>query len=384
VGGSSIEGVFALADKSCDTDGNCASENTEGASLANGVVWLTREYSLCPGTQGCNGNTANMNAEVAVASFGGDGGVTVIESTPKVNATLNAMSAGVGVTNDGSTVYFAHDDLDAGSVVVHALASNGDDAGVVTLPSISGLVVGVAADTRAAIVAIAAGSNGTSSDTGGFDFGGNSGNNPTGNLYRIDFEDGGVTPQSASFDTTDSAHLFTADAANVYWIGGGAVWSAPRDLSTTTKISTIASGTGIGLAVNSSGVVWSALQGTSGCSGNTCGFTNGGCDVWNNGNLIFQSSSLCMGLAADATNAYFAIVEVQQTQCDNCQNGTSTELATTGIARISLAGGASQTPSVLTLSSSRLYGPRRFFVDDTYVYGIDPAYVLRVAKTAFP
>lgn len=386
-----MEGVYALADLSCDNGMNCPQQNTEEASLAGGRVWLTREYSLCPGNNGCT-STGQVKAQVEVAAFGSDGGIRVIESTPEATADLNAMSAGVGVTADGSAVYFAYDDLVAGSVVVHALTPDGGDAGVITATTTPGVVIGVAADTRAAIVGVAASaSGGQNSDNASFDFGASDSNSAgtSGSLYRVDFADGGITPRATTFDTTFTRHLWVADTANVYWIGSGSVWSAPIDLSSAPAgKGAVTGGAPVGIAVANGVVSWSMVLGSTSCGSGPCTFNALGCQVWSAGTLIYDTSTgagshdLCFGLATDASDAYFAIVRKETVPCNGC--GTAEDVFTTGIGRVSLTGPPTQAPAVFPLATNRFYGPRRFLVDDTYVYGIDPAYVLRIAKSAFP
>jgi len=244
--------------------------------------------------------------------------------------------------------------------------------------------VGVVGDTRAAIIGVGpAGQSGD--DQGGFYFPGNPAT-ASGTLYRVDFADGGVKPLSTSFDTVFASNLLVSDAANVYWIGSSKVWSAPRDVSAATQVGAITSGTAVGLAVAGGVVSWAAVLGSSSC-GNACTFIAQGCQVFSASTMIYDttttSKALCLGLATDATNAYFAVVEIRElpTCTSNC--GDSPQAVTTGIARVSLAGPATQQPVVFPIQTDRMYGPRRFFVDDTYVYGIDPAYVVRVPKSAF-
>jgi hypothetical protein len=52
-----------------------------------------------------------------------------------------------------------------------------------------------------------------------------------------------------------------------------------------------------------------------------------------------------------------------------------------GIVRVPISG---QGPAqVVLLQSDRWYGARRVIVDDTYVYALDPSYVMRFSKSAF-
>jgi hypothetical protein len=134
----------------------------------------------------------------------------------------------------------------------------------------------------------------------------------------------------------------------------------------------------VGLAASDSYVAWSvAGQPNPGPTG---------CWVWSSlkdgaPKQIFDSGAAntsfsCNGLAVDSTYAYFAMVEVYVPPA----GVDSSVLLGTGIARVPLAGGPLETAP---LKSDRWYGPRRVLVDDTYVYAIDPAYVLRFPKTAF-
>jgi hypothetical protein len=90
------------------------------------------------------------------------------------------------------------------------------------------------------------------------------------------------------------------------------------------------------------------------------------------------------GLAVDDVYAYVTVTQTLTSQQNNGgNNGSSSNgevLIGTGVARIPLAGGAVQ---FVSLQSNKWYGPRRVFVDDTYVYAIDPDFVLRFPKTEF-
>jgi hypothetical protein len=134
----------------------------------------------------------------------------------------------------------------------------------------------------------------------------------------------------------------------------------------------------VGLAANDSYVAWSVAP--EPYPGST------GCWVWSSlkdgtPKEIFDSdleptSFSCSGLAIDDTYAYFATVEVYVPPA----GVDSSVLLGTGIARVLLTGGPLET---VPLQTDRWYGPRRVLVDDTYVYAIDPSYVLRFPKTAF-
>ncbi len=400
-GGTTIEGVHALESLTCGS-GNCPEENTAGAALARGHVWFSRDYSYCPNNGGmCPTNTLHVG--FAEAAFGSDGGVSLIEQTPDTQGTN--LSSGVGVAVDESVAYFAYTNDAKGLVLVHGV-SNGADAGVGQIAQ-QGYITGVVADGRSAVVGVISNNNtGTyqseqvDQGSGGGLATGGLGNNPNGTLYRMNLDDGGVAQQSAPFDFTITHHLMVSSGSSIYGIGTSTVWVAPVDLSAAptavgqippaqtgtacTSGACISSGVGIDAA---NGVVaWSVLQGSSICNNGPCTFGSPICSVWKNGaspsqsTRIYQAAGACLGLAIDATHAYFALVETRPSSCTNCN---SYDLYTTGIARIALDGPDTQQPTVLKLDSTRFYGPRRFFADDTYVYGIDPAYVLRIPKSAF-
>jgi hypothetical protein len=134
----------------------------------------------------------------------------------------------------------------------------------------------------------------------------------------------------------------------------------------------------VGLAASDSYVAWAVAPEPN--PGST------GCWVWATQKAgapkkvfdsdLAQTSFSCNGLAIDGTYAYFAMVEVYVPPA----GVDSSVLRGTGIARVPLAGGPVETAS---LQSDRWYGPRRVLVDDTYVYAIDPSYVVRFPKTAF-
>jgi hypothetical protein len=408
-GDSVVEGAFALQGLDCNSSSFCPQENVEGASLAQGAMWVTRAQTQCPQPAG-NGSCAQftLGDQLEHVAFGADGGVAQLAATPTVvGANVGTMSSGVGVTPDGASGVFAWVDPTANALHLQTLAGA---ASSVPVPNANGgaWIIGIAADPTAAVVAVAPPPNGggsnNDSDTGQFSLGSNTGGAVSGTLYRVAL-DGGAPPQSisASFDLDGSAHPFAADASNVYWVGGGVVMQQARDLSGQAQpVGTIPPALGgkgcmngqcplalaVGLDVAGGVVAWSVARGTSTCGG-ACSFAPADCTVWKNDNLATNQSTLvyqapsqsCMGIAVDGGNAYFAIVEQRPVTCDNCSLSYAT--FTTGIARISLNGPPGQKPAVVPVDPTRLYGPRRFFVDGTYVYGIDPAYVLRVSKSAF-
>jgi hypothetical protein len=388
-----IQGVSALEQLDCN--GYCAEEYVAGAAVGQGTMWITRARDI----PNSNGGMHADDAQLALVDFA-DAGIIILAKTPTY-ATTNfgsVASSNVGVTADGSKLYFAYDDRNASKVVLQ----DGLDGGSQQLGP-DGVVVGVAAQPTSAVVAVVPSCCGMSCGSGcfnssGFDQG--SGTfNPNGSsdagavLYGVNFADGGVMQRTVGIDAQVSVHNFTSDGANVYWIGGGQLWTMPQDFTAAPMASpaTIA-GYPVGLSTSNGVVAWATVRGTTGtnCSG-PCPFTPQGYDIASTNGPIYtaqSSTQFCLGLAIDATYAYFAITEQRTTSnCCNDQDGgpnINTDIYTTGIARVSLTGGASQTPSVIPFSTNRMYGPRRFFVDDTFVYGVDAAFVLRIAKTAFP
>jgi hypothetical protein len=400
-GGSTIEGVHALESFTCNS-GNCPEENTAGAALAHGHVWLTRDYRYCPNNGGNCGQNTTLHVGFVEAAFGPDGGVSSIDQTPDVQGP--SASSGVGVAPDESVAYFAYTNAVKGLVLVQGF-SDGADAGVAQVAQ-PGYITGVVADGRSAVVGVSTTSTVGGTETEQVDRGpgsilvtGGSGNKPGGALYRINLDDGGVSQQSASFDITVTHHLVASSGGSIYGIGYGTVWTAPVDLSaaptTIGQIPPAQTGSacqttncissGVGIDAANGVVAWSVLQGISVCNG-PCAFESPSCSVWKNGasptqsTRIYQSAVGCLGLGIDATYAYFALIETPpSTSCSGC----GYDVVTTGIARVALNGPDTQQPTVVKLDSTRLFGPRRFFVDDTYVYGIDPAFVLRIPKSAF-
>jgi hypothetical protein len=388
-----VQGVSLLENLTNDCEPDCVSEDIAGAALAQGVVWLTRAKDVRQNNN--QGVAGTDSAQLFVGVFGADAGVTQVTSTSTYSGTV---SSAVGVTTDGSQVYFASSDSVDNQLTVQNLdgGSHGAAGGVVmgVAPSAEGAVVGVVPSCCGSQCGGNMGCNSSSGfDTGNFsfEFTGFGPADAGGVLYGFNFVDGGVSQLPASFDMEMSNHLLVSDAANVYWVGGGTVWSVPLDLLSSPMTSIGSIGTGafpVGLSTSKGVVAWSAMQGTNNCGNGPCTFQPTGCTVATTTGTIYQSSKLCMGLAIDATNAYFAIIEQRTTStCCNSQDGgpnINNYIVTTGIARVSLTGTPQQTPSILSFSTDRMYGPRRFLADDTYVYGIDPAFALRIPKSAFP
>ncbi|HSQ63197.1 MAG TPA: hypothetical protein VLM85_08270 [Polyangiaceae bacterium] len=372
-----IEGVAAIEFIPCSSNQQCTNENVSGAALSPGAAWVTRFTST-------GGNPSDNSVQLERLTFDGDAGATVVKSIP------TAMLSDVAVTPDGANVYFLGVEQGGQVAMLRALSAAGADRAPIALPSNQGCgdVPGLLADPGAVTVGVGG--------SGGPSQGGN--NDPDvsywlqgtssipsdvrgGFVARVNVDDGGVGPtQPTTFVITYSHHLMAADATNVYWVAGpspqGEVHMAPRDLSATeSQLAVISSGAApVGLAAANGKVAWSSTADLFG--------TTPGCWIWQSSVLVFQSTtSWCMGLAIDATDAYFATVEMRSFTDNSGQ--TQTFLAATGMARVSLAGPAQQTPHVLALTTDRIFGPRRILVDSQYVYGIDPAYVLRAPKSAF-
>jgi hypothetical protein len=223
----------------------------------------------------------------------------------------------------------------------------------------------------------------------------------TGDVYRI-----GTNPPSPAtklagpsgliaFTPGFMQHVLAQSATQVYWVdenpnGGGtevgrvmasakATWGAdaghkvggvPPFPDQTVGF--------VGLAASDTHVAWAVAPepypGTTGCwiwvsqgTGAPMQLVDG---------TQGPSPFLCYGLAVDADYAYFTMVDVYVPPA----GPSSAVLVGTAVARVPLAGGALQT---VPMQSDRWYGPRRVLVDDTYVYAIDPAYVLRFPKADF-
>lgn len=397
---ASFQGVLAI-DLVTNCNGACPEENVVGAALAQGSVWVTRsqtEFS-CPNNSNCSiSSTATALAEV---SFQDGGTLSVLDDVPPFPNAGSLAWSGVDVASDGSLAYFVYADPIANHMVYQGFAGAAD-AGHVT-QSTFGHVVGVVADQSAVVSAISPPPNNVGDwnqalDDGAFTGGGGPGDDTTASLYRVDLADGGISPARAvPMDTMASRHVLTSDATSVYGVGGGHVWTVPRDLSSPpTNIAVVPTGSNgcmngscqliapVGISVAGSNVVTAFLSATSlGGNQNTQpAITPTRCQIFNGGTAIFDVAQKgCAGVAADATYAYFAIVEQKQVTESCC--GTQYYLATTSIARISLTGASTQVPSMIPINTTRFYGPRRFLVDDAFLYGIDPAYVFRIAKTSF-
>ncbi len=217
-----------------------------------------------------------------------------------------------------------------------------------------------------------------------------------GSLYRIV---PGNPPTVGQLDVTGGitflpgfmVHVLAQSTANVYWVDSthagpdiGRVMVASKaagagDTGKSVGVLQPKAGlpTGfVGLAANDSYVAWTVAPepspGAAGCW--VWSSLNGASPVEIFDSDLAQTSFDCNGLAVDDTYAYFATVQVY------VPPGGLSVLLGTGVARVPLAGGPLQT---VALQSDRWYGARRLLVDETYVYAIDPSYVMRFPKTVF-
>ena len=188
-------------------------------------------------------------------------------------------------------------------------------------------------------------------------------------------------------------HVLAQSATEVYWVDSArvaadygrvmvaskATWATDpgRKIGGIQPVDGLPTGF-VGLAANDSYVAWAvAPQPNPGPTG---------CWVWSSlkdgapkqifSSDLAQTTFACNGLAVDDTYAYFAMTRVYIPP----SGGDNTAVLGSGIARVPLDGGPLETA---TLQADRWYGPRRVLVDDTYVYAVDPSYVLRFPKTAF-
>lgn len=258
-------------------------------------------------------------------------------------------------------------------------------------------LVGLVADADAAYVAVAVvsqqslqnGNGPTSPDSPQWGNAINGGQMPPahlpamGSIYAVAAHSGDLTaPPPAVSTTFDAAMLHTlVDAgSSLCWLDGSHVSCAPKGWATGpvpaptmldrgTQVP--AHWTLVAIAAHGSTLAWAAAPDPS--PGTT------GCMIWTsqNGGAATpaydgsQASFFCHGLAVDDAYVYVTM---------NAVPTGSGQVVGDGIARAPIAGGSLQT---LPLQSQRWYGPRRVLVDDTYVYAVDPSYVVRVPKSAF-
>ena len=283
-------------------------------------------------------------------------------------------------------------------------------------------LAGFAADPNAVYVAYASGNgsgggNPQTPDSQSFTGGqpASTGQNPAGAVARIDRTDPNATPvviTGFNFLPQSAIHILAQNAGSVFFPDVGAsnnpqnririlaeekasfgsppveIASFPQDNSEGS----LAGWTIVGIAASATTVAWSAAPLVSDGGGN--GGSNAACRIYaivNGapvqvlfGQTVDGTLGDCSGLAIDDTYAYVAL-----TSTFNNNNGTANGLngagngaaiVGSGIARVPLAGGS---PQIAPLQSQKWYGPRRVFVDDTYVYAIDPTYVARFSKSDF-
>lgn len=194
---------------------------------------------------------------------------------------------------------------------------------------------------------------------------------------------------STTFDPATAIHTLVDAGSSVCWLDASAhVTCAPKGWASgpvpTPRIQVVPippkGWSFVATASSGNTYAWAASPdvaiGASGCL--VWASVNGGAPT-----AVYdgsQASFFCRGLAIDGQYAYVTMNALASTPCNGCSNTSSIYVAGNGIARIPLGGGALQT---MPLESQEWYGPRRVFVDDTYVYAVDPSYVLRVDKTAF-
>jgi len=185
-------------------------------------------------------------------------------------------------------------------------------------------------------------------------------------------------------------HVLAQSTTSIYWVDSthtgtdlARVMSATKTPSATPPGQRVAGvpamdnglAVGIvGLAASDKLVAWAAAPfpspGTDGCWIWVTTPTGAPLEIYNSD--AEPTPFTCSGLAIDDQYAYFAMVSTTNLQ--------SPVLVGTGIGRVPLAGGLLQTAP---LQSDRWYGPRRVLVDATYVYALDPSYVLRFPKDLF-
>jgi len=360
-----VNGVVAVEFIPCD-NGQCVNENIADVALEDGGALVARVRQ---------GGSGNVLSTILRANFDDGGVATLTDDT-------SAFEAYVGVLGGGAELYVA-ESQSVNQLTVHpATGGFGSSA-----PSGGGILVGSLGAGGAFYFASGSGGGGPNGNGNGdinagiwpsgivID-GGIAANPLTGKIQRFDADGGFAAPLDTDFLATYSRHLLATDGTNVYWIAGpepGTVMSAPMDLSTKTAVTTIPKGVATGVAANATKVVWAT---TSFGSPPLCAVGSGG-------TTIFETTAFsCVGLAVDGTHAWFAVAKLAPLQ-GNGGNGSNTYLAGTALARVDLAGPATQSAAVVDVSSTRWYGPRRVLVDDTYVYGVDPSYVARVAKATF-
>jgi hypothetical protein len=205
---------------------------------------------------------------------------------------------------------------------------------------------------------------------------------------------GGAMPSVTGFSFTPGLvlHVLAQNDTDVFWADQSttkvfrvlAASKADFGSSQPRVIGTVTQGSSnimiAGVAANKTTVVWVVTPVLdAGVGTKVYASVNGAAAT-----VIADVTQNYSGLAVDDVYAYVTVTQTLTSQQNNGgNNGSSSNgevLIGTGVARIPLAGGAVQ---FVSLQSNKWYGPRRVFVDDTYVYAIDPDFVLRFPKTEF-
>jgi len=400
-----VQGELALDDNTNDNNCNngscCFNETLSGAAVAGGSVFVVHDFPTTLMSSGCG----STGLRVERIDFSDAGAQTVTDYTG--NNNNDTATTELAIANDVLALMVSQQQGQK-NLAIDELTLSGSDAGSVSLSqpnglgaNLFGLVIG---PTDAYFGAWQAPQNqciqnGPCPQTNPDESSWSSASGPgDGGLVHVNLIDGGMSSLGGtSFDGTYSQRLLVADGTNVYWVAGpdpGTLMQTAKATfpSAPTAIATIQSAKAVsGLAVSQSGppIVYSVMGDI---------FNGGtGCTIFalappGTPTMIYSSpSTSCMGVALDGNDVYFAIVHgMPYEQCcsqDGGSQGTATYIAGTAIGRISLSGPSSQTASTVSVASDRYYGPRRVLVDPndaTFIYAIDPSYVLRVAKSAFP
>jgi hypothetical protein len=220
-----------------------------------------------------------------------------------------------------------------------------------------------------------------------------------GDLYEVPTHPAGMpvrlgNPAGATtFLPGTMQHVLAQGAGQVYWVDStpsgsdlGRVMAAQKAAWGTDPghaVGTLQSIDGlplgfVGIAATETDVVWAAAPQPPGSAT--------GCWIWVShlgkpavqivDSDLASPAFTCNGLAVDGDYVYFAVVQPYVPPA----GASSTAIVGTAVARAPLSGGGVQEAS---LQSDRWYGPRRVIVDSTYVYAIDPSYVLRLPKSDF-
>ena len=316
---------------------------------------------------------------------------------------------------DGSTLWWAAGTTNGSGLWSAPPGSFVQNAGpTATFPNEGGDVVGLVADATAVYAALSSPKPGSDSavtvSPDSWQYPGTSVVNApfSGDLYRIGTKPPSAptrlagTPAVTTFLPGMMLHVVAqggapATGGSVYWadstpsanaigrVMGAAklTWgiTAGHEMGGATAVGGQPSGF-VGLAATTSAVAWAVAPlptpGATGCRISAVLDANA---VVPKAAPIYEAapgdvSFLCSGLALDTDYAYFAMVQVYVPPA----GVDSAVVLGEGIGRVKLSTGDLTT---VPLSTDRWYGARRVLVDDTYVYAIDPQYVVRFPKTAF-